>query len=151
MKFFATGNDNYTRYNNMKKIILILALIALCGTLTASMSKIYVGNEDGQFILGIEAYADNNATTNVGSGGLEIRTAFKKHGIFINGMEYGAIPTKTSYTLTLAGASEEGAILRFRNTWSYSRVDNGYSEKTVLSKKHNLETGFGRGGYLIYH
>ncbi len=136
----------------MKKVILIsLLVLGLFSTLQASMSKIYVGNEDGQFILGIEAYADNNATTNVGSAGLEIRTAFKKHGIFINGMEYGAMPMKTSYTMTLAGASEEGSILRFRNTWSYARTNNGYGEKTTLSKKHFIETGYGRGGYLVYH
>ena len=130
----------------MKKILLV-TIICILTFAQASMSKLYIGSEEGQFILGIEAIAADVD----GGGGLEIRSYFKKPGIFINGQEYGSIPRKTSYRLLLAGCTPEGSLLKLRRNWTYEKDTSSYYADTILTKENTIEIGYGEGPYLPYH
>lgn len=131
--------------NIILKLILIIGIAVLqTNLLTASMTKMYIGNENDQLIVGIESF-----TANVdGGGGLEIRTYFRKNGIVVNGDEYGSIPGKTKYTLLLAGKNEEGSILKLRKNFIFTA--NEYTNSYEYSGNFQTELGAGKGIYILY-
>ncbi|MBU0581332.1 MAG: hypothetical protein KKA19_09170, partial [Candidatus Margulisbacteria bacterium] len=97
----------------MKKLILILILISIAIPASAGMSKLYVGDENGQFIFGIQTTVANVD----GALGGEIRTYLPKQGIVVNGVEYGSLPARTKYNIHLAGKNKN-AVLRYdHNTY----------------------------------
>lgn len=130
----------------MKKVSLILVLVILVSVSSASMSKLYIGSEDGQTIVGIESTASNLN----GAVGLEIRTYFRKDGILVNGQEYGSIPSKTKYRFLLAGKNtENNGVMRYERYSTYTKDDlSGLNTKDSRSA---ISLAAGQGGYLLYH
>lgn len=127
----------------MKKIIIILILLITVSF--ASMTKLYIGNENDQVIIGIETIAANVD----GGVGLDLRTFFRKNGIMVNGVEYGSVPGKTQYNFMLAGKTEDGAIAKFHRIWAYN-IDEE-TNQMYLTAKTSLGVGYGQGEYLLYH
>ena len=70
-----------TRFFRYFYTILIIGL--LYHPAQASISKMYIGTEDGQAIIGIESLNSSRG----GAIGGEIRTFFSKKGIIVNGIE----------------------------------------------------------------
>lgn len=128
----------------MRKITAIIMIFALSGCLNASMTKMYIGNENDQLIIGIEALGANSD----GGAGLEIRTFFKKQGIVVDGTEYGSLPGKTTYTFSMMGKNSAGSFLKIRRNWGYSFDEN--NDWTPIASKSQIETGAGRGIYILY-
>ncbi|MDR1996759.1 MAG: hypothetical protein LBQ83_00290 [Candidatus Margulisbacteria bacterium] len=130
--------------NNSCKLIitcLILGLTLFTGALADS--KIYIGNEDNQFIVGIESVAAEADA----AAGLEIRTYFAKKGLVINGVEYGSLPGKTIYTATAAGKNKDGAFIKYKHNWIYA-----LEEMTAGSTAANsIEYGAGAGPNILTH
>ncbi len=123
--------------------ILLMLMVSLAG---ATMSKMYLGSEEGQFILGIESKTENVD----GGAGLEIRTYFKKDGIIVNGKEYGSMLPGVKYSFMLAGTNKEGSILRYERDWSY--VKDPDDEMIIIENAKNaISTGYGVGTYLLFH
>ncbi len=120
-----------------------MLMVSLAG---ATMSKMYLGSEEGQFILGIESKTENVD----GGAGLEIRTYFKKDGIIVNGKEYGSMLPGVKYSFMLAGTNKEGSILRYERDWSY--VKDPDDEMIIIENAKNaISTGYGVGTYLLFH
>lgn len=132
----------------MKKLFVILLI--LLTSAWAGMSKLYIGNEEGQLILGIEgnSISTNPENTTEGGGTIDLRTYFKKTGIMINGNEYGAMPGKTLLLLALQGTNEEGQILKIKGEWDFLR--DYYDNSLSISKLFWMESGYGRGQYRLY-
>ena len=127
----------------MKKVLIMLILLVAVSF--ASMTKIYIGNENDQVIIGIETIA-----ANVDAGvGLDLRTFFRKNGIMVNGVEYGSVPGKTQYNFMLAGKTEDGTIAKFHRIWAYN-IDESTNQMFVTAQT-SLGIGYGKGGYLLYH
>lgn len=130
----------------MRKYYLVLILVILLSFSFASMSKLYIGNEDGQVIVGIESIAKNID----GAAGLEIRTYFRKNGINVNGQEYGAAPAKTKYRFILAGKNRENnGLIRYERYTTYTK--DLYANSHTVERKSSISLGAGQGGYLLYH
>lgn len=118
---------------------LIIGLVLIAGCFADT--KMYIGNENDQFIVGIESMA-----VDVDAGvGMEIRTYFPKKGFVINGIEYGHVPGKTLYTATLAGKTEEGTFARYRHKWLAS------FEETDSFAANTIELGYGQGDNILTH
>lgn len=130
----------------MKKFIILTTLLIITSLGTASESKLYVGDEEGQFIVGLESKTNSVD----GGAGLEIRTYFRKNGIVIDGKEYGAMLPKIKYSFMLAGVNKEGTILRYKREWSYLKDYEG-EDLIAIAAKNCLETGYGKGNYLLFH
>lgn len=127
----------------MKK--LVIGLLVIASLASASMTKMYIGSENDQVIIGIEALAANVD----GAVGLDLRTFFRKNGIIVDGVEYGSIPGKTQYSFLLAGKNDEGTMLKINRTWAYTLDEQ--THQMALSGKTSLGIGYGQGGYLLYH
>ncbi|MDR2431433.1 MAG: hypothetical protein LBD99_04190 [Candidatus Margulisbacteria bacterium] len=125
---------------NLKILILIL-ICGLCAAVYAD-TKIYIGNEDSQLIVGISSLVGDVD----GAAGLEIRTYFAKKGLVINDIEYGAVPGRTVYTATLAGKTGDGAFAKYRHNWAYA-----LDETTVRAAENSLEIGYGQGPNILTH
>ena len=129
----------------MKKQLLkysLIVLIALAALLVLGHAdtKMYIGTENDQFIVGIESMV-----IDVDAGaGLEIRTYFAKKGLVINDVEYGAIPGKTVYTATLAGKTEDGAFARYKHNWTAALDGSALAGNSI-------EVGYGQGDNLLTH
>jgi hypothetical protein len=131
----------------MKKLtILITLLMIFFGILSASESKLYVGNDEGQFILGIEGKT-NSAD---GGAGMELRTYFRKDGIMVDGKEYGSMLPKIKYSIFCAGTNQDGAFLRLGRDWTYLKDYEG-EDLIAVDGKFRIETGYGKGNYLLFH
>ncbi len=118
-------------------IILIMILTAFS---PASMSKVFVGNEDGQIILGAESLAVNVD----GLFGGELKFAFRKSGVIVDGVEYGSQPARTSISLIAGGASELN-VAKYRNTLAYI-----HDEPIKFKMDQEFQIISGAGPYLIY-
>ena len=127
----------------MKKL-LILCLFMI-GVSFASMTKMYIGSENDQVIIGIESLAVNVD----GAVGLDLRTFFRKNGIMVEGVEYGAVPGKTQYDLLLAGKNEAGTIAKIHRIWAYNLDEQ--TNQLYVTGKTSIGMGYGEGGYLLYH
>ena len=123
----------------------IIILVILTSISLANMTKMYLGNEDGQVIVGIESFASNQDA----GVGMEIRTYFRRAGIVVHGTEYGAKPNRTKYTFTAAGVNEEGTIGRFHRNITYT-MNEGMFYYDVDSY-NTFEIGYGKGPNLAYH
>ena len=129
----------------MKKQLIkysLIALIVLAGLFTNGYAdtKMYIGTENDQFIVGIESMV-----VDVDAGaGLEIRTYFAKKGLVINDVEYGSIPGKTVYTATLAGKTEDGAFARYKHNWTAALDGSAIAANSI-------ELGYGQGDNLLTH
>lgn len=127
----------------MKKFLI--GSLIIMSLASASMTKMYIGSENDQVIIGIEALAANVD----GAVGLDLRTFFRKNGIVVDGIEYGSIPGKTQYSFLLAGKNEEGAMLKLGRKWAYTLDEQ--THQMSLSGKTSIGVGYGEGGYLLYH
>lgn len=124
---------------------LFIGFLIILSLASASISKIYIGSENDQVIIGIETLA-----TNVdGAVGLDLRTFFRKNGIIVDGTEYGSVPGKTQYNFLLAGKNEDGSMLKLSRQWAYT-IDE-QTNQMALSGKTSIGVGYGQGGYLLYH
>jgi len=70
---------------------LAIGLCILLSLVSASMTKMYIGSENDQVIVGIESIAANVD----GAVGLDLRTFFRKNGIIVDNIEYGSVPGRT--------------------------------------------------------
>jgi hypothetical protein len=102
----------------MKKLLLTIIILMISIPVSASMSKLYVGDENGQFIFGIASTVANED----GAVGGEIRTYLAKKGIEVNGIEYGSLPSRTKYNFHLAGKNENGVLRYDRNVYVNHKV-----------------------------
>ena len=128
--------------NNILKITIsgVLVAVALLANGFAD-TKMYIGNENDQFIVGIEsAVCDVDAAV-----GMEIRTYFAKKGIVINDIEYGAMPGKTVYTTMVGGKTSDGAFARYKHNWEYSLLG------TDGLAANAIEVGYGQGPNILVH
>ena len=128
--------------NNILKILISGTVIGL--TLLANglaETKMYIGNENDQFIVGIESLVGDVDA----AAGLEIRTYFAKTGLVINGIEYGSMPGKTVYTATVGGKDESGTFLKYKHNWEYS-LDN-----INTLAPNSIELGYGAGPNILTH
>ncbi|GBR75832.1 hypothetical protein NO2_0464 [Candidatus Termititenax persephonae] len=118
-----------------KVLLLVLSILAVA----CADTKIYIGSENDQFILGIDSMlADVD-----GAGGLEIRTYLEKKGLLINGLEYGAKAGKTVYTLTGGGKTREGNFLKYQRRWSSLANDS--------LPLNTIQLGVGQGDNILQH
>lgn len=124
---------------------LMIGLLVFLSLASASMTKMYIGSENDQVIIGIEALSANVD----GAVGLDLRTFFRKNGIVVDGIEYGSIPGKTQYNFLLAGKNEEGTILKVSRMWAYTLDEQ--THQMALSGKTSIGLGYGQGGFLLYH
>lgn len=127
----------------MKKLIIIFFVIII-SLASASMTKMYIGSENDQVIIGIEALAANVD----GAVGLDLRTFFRKGGMIIDGVEYGSAPGKTQYNFMLAGKTEDGTILKINRVWAYTLDEQ--TNQLALTGNTSIGIGCGKGGYLLY-
>ncbi len=124
---------------------LFIGFLIIVSLASASISKMYIGSENDQVIIGIETLA-----TNVdGAVGLDLRTFFRKNGIIVDGTEYGSVPGKTQYNFLLSGKNDEGSMLKISRQWAYT-IDE-QTNQMALSGKTSIGVGYGQGGYLLYH
>lgn len=130
----------------MKKLIIPIMFLIFSANVLASESKLYVGNDEGQFILGIEGKTNSVD----GGGGMELRTYFRKDGILVDGKEYGAMLPKIKYSIFFAGTNQDGAILRLGRDWTYLKDYEG-EDLIAVDGKFRIETGYGKGNYLLFH
>jgi hypothetical protein len=128
----------------MKYTTMILVAIVLLSVSFASMTKMYIGSENDQVIVGIESLAANVD----GGAGMEIRTYFRKNGIMVNDEEYGALEGKTKYILTAAGKSEAGSIIKLQREIVYAF--NPEIQAFDFSGKNIIQTGYGKGTGVLY-
>ena len=121
----------------------LITLIVLTGIFASvqAETKIYIGTEKDQFIVGIESMV-----LGVDAGaGLEIRTYFAKKGLIIDGVEYGHLPAKTVYTATAAGKTDDGNFARYKHNW-IATLDG-----SIAALNNTIEVGYGQGGNLLTH
>jgi len=130
----------------MKKLFIAIILLIVCSTVSASESKLYVGDDEGQFILGLETKTNSVD----GGAGMELRTYFRKNGVVIDGKEYGSMLPKVKYSFILAGCNKEGAILRLGRDWTYLKDYEG-EDLIAVDGKFRIETGAGKGNYILFH
>ena len=129
----------------MKKLILILIILSISIPASASMSKLYVGDENGQFIFGIESTVNNNDSA---IGG-EVRTYLSKTGLVVDGVEYGSLPGRTKYNFHVAGKNNHSVVRYDHNVYVdhisiYSNKGKPTYENSVVSVKA------GQSPYLFY-
>lgn len=126
-----------------KALLIFIIIMMLAIPTSASMSKLYVGDENGQAIFGIETTVSNYD----GAIGGELRSYIAKKGIIVNGVEYGSLPGRTMYNMHICGKSE-GAMIRYdTNTFI-----NYMASKDEVPVYYNSSIAL-RGGtsqYLFY-
>lgn len=123
-----------------KLFYLSFVVVALSNISLASMTKAYIGSEDGQVILGIESLSTNHD----GLLGGEFRTALAKRGIEVNGMEYGYLPTKLQLSL-IVGGGDALSVASLKNTFTYI-----HSEPIKFHRNSEVKVISGQGPYLLY-
>ena len=128
----------------MKKLFLILFILTVAIPVQASMSKLYVGDEDGQFIYGIEHTAAN---VDAAIGG-EVRTYLAKKGIVVNGVEYGSLPSRTKYNFHVALKGQNVVVRYDRDTY----INHVYHQnnKNPIYENSAVSLRGGSGSYLLY-
>ncbi len=128
----------------MKRLILaVFIILVIAIPASASMSKLYVGDENGQAIFGIETTVANND----GALGGEIRTYLSKKGMVINGVEYGSLPGRTMYNFHVAGKSESAMIRYDHNTFVNHFIENGAAP---VYNNNSISLRGGNSLYLFY-
>jgi hypothetical protein len=129
--------------NKLTLSILILLILSLPVTVSASMTKIYIGDENGQTIFGIDATVANYD----GAIGAEIRSYIPKRGIVVNGQEYGSLPSRTMYNWHLAGKSVNGMIRYDNNTFVNYEAKN---DEQAFYNNSSIVLRGGNSNYLFY-
>ncbi len=130
----------------MKNIIIFLVISV--GLLYADLSIAYIGFEEGQVMLGVESnrgQIDQN-TGNEGDAGIDLRHYFRKNGIMVEAVEYGALEAKTALTLGVGGVAKEGNVLAYSNTLEFLNSEG--NELNIRS--HSIwETGYVKGANAL--
>lgn len=118
-------------------LIIVLGLLNLG---LSSMTKAYIGSEEGQVILGIESLS---AKGNGVIGG-EIKTALARQGIEVNGTKYGYLPHKMEISF-VAGGGDELSVAKLKNTVTYV-----HSQPIKFYRNTDIQLISGQGPYLLY-
>ncbi len=128
----------------MKNLIIIIGIILISAIpATASMTKIYIGDENGQSIYGLETVAANND----GAIGAEFRTYMNKKGIVVNGVEYGSLPGRNMYSFNVAGKSTNAMV-----KYEHKTYINNFAKRheRVKYEENSITLRGGNSDYLFY-
>jgi hypothetical protein len=108
----------------MKKLILILLVLLMAGaSYGASLSKLYLGELDGQLMAGLET---KMGLEDLYLGG-DIRTTIRQVAVMSKGAVLGFFPDRTDYTVFI-GIPLFGAVVEYSHTCSHTVISSQNTE-----------------------
>lgn len=103
----------------MKKVIWILASLILISAASASVSRLYIGELDGQFMAGVDTRIDFGPFF----AGADVRTVIKKTIFEEDDKVVGFMPDRTDYK-TLCGIDFGDVELEYAHTCYHRVISN---------------------------
>ena len=124
-----------------KKLITLIIILLACFTAQANMTKVYIGMENNQVILGVETRV---VEAEKGMFSLDLRNYFPKTTTKYNGLNIVEQPGQFKTSFTLAGI-EEAVIYAYE--MNIHSIAGQVNSKTITN---TLSTKSGSGTYLFY-
>ena len=136
------------KYSLIYPLQLVILLAMLIHPGWADMAKLYIGDEEGQLIVGLEGSAvkvDQAVSAN-GSISSDLRYYVRKQGIVVDGNEYNGKPGKLAFTLGIQGRNSQGTMLGSSNSWVFF---NNHDCGSAMAHHFSLLSGYSQGANSI--